>query len=189
MTYSDQYKFIYIAVPKTGSRSIQDYLQSYGIRSPTGWSPNHDNYEQTRKKLGNKKCDEYFKFSFFRNPWARAVSLFFYNKHVGGLLPNKQNFAQWLRFSFGEDYISYIYDESGKIILDFIGKLEHLDKDFKIICEKINLPVPEKLPHIGKQSYGGRLHYTEYYTPELIERVRNLYAKSLDILNYEFGDA
>ena len=68
MVYSDEYKFIFFAVPKTGSRTVQDYLQNYGIRSPKGWVPNHDNYEQVKKRLGDERFEKYFKFSFFRNP-------------------------------------------------------------------------------------------------------------------------
>ena len=63
MVYSGEYKFIYYAVPKTGSRSIQKHLENYGIRSRKGWDPNHDNYVQVKKKIGEEKSKNYFKFS------------------------------------------------------------------------------------------------------------------------------
>ena len=190
MVYSDRYKFIFLAIPKTGSRSIQDYLQHFGRRSRKGWSPNHDNYEQTKKELGDKVFEECFKFTFFRNPWSLLVSTFFYNRHKFNLPPDKRSVIYWLDTYRGADsYAPYLYDKEGNLALDFIGKLEHIDENLKTVCEKIKIPVPGKLPQTGKQDVRGRLHYTEYYEDiRLRERIGEIFAKSNEILKYEFND-
>ena len=190
MVYSDEYKFIFFAVPKTGSRTIQDYLQDYGIRSPKGWAPNHDNYEQVKKRLGDERFERYFKFSFFRNPWSLLISTFFYNRHKFNLPPDKNNVIWWLNSYRGTDpYAPYIFDKNGNVALDFIGKLEHIKKDLREVCEKISIPVPETLAQTGKQSVKGRLYYTEYYEDlRLRERIKEIFAKSNSVLNYTFSE-
>jgi len=45
---------------------------------------------------------------------------------------------------------------------------------------KIILP---RLPHLMKST---KKNYREYYTPELIELVRERYQKDIDILGYKF---
>ena len=186
MVYSDQYKFIFFAVPKTGSRSIQDHLQNYGNRSKTGWNPNHDNHNQVRKTLGSEKLDSYFKFAFFRNPWSLLISIFYYNRHIHNLPLTKIAIIQWLNTYRGDPYVPYIFDSEGNIILDFIGKLENINEDLKIVCEKIGIPTPKKISHIGSQSITGRLPYKQYYDPALVEKIRNTFSKSLSVLKYNF---
>lgn len=187
MVYSDGYKYIFLAVPKTGSRAVQDYLQSYGTRSKRGWIPNHNNYEQVMKELGEERR-EYFKFAFFRNPWSFLISIFFWNRHKHGLPLHKKSVVEWLNaYRGGDSYAPYIFDKNGEVTLDFIGKLENIKEDFAIICKKINIPVPRDLPKTGLQSISGRLHYTEYYEDiRLREKIKEMFAKSNSVLNYQF---
>lgn len=187
MIYSDPYKFIFYAVPKTGSRSVQDHLQKFGIRSKTGWDPNHDDYEIVKKKIGEERSKNYLKIAFFRNPWSLLVSLFFYNRLRNDLSPDKKTVIEWLNmYRGGDPYIPYIFDKDGNVILDFIGKLENINEDLKILCDKLHLPVPKVTPYIGKQSVRGKLPYQEYYeSPILKEKVKNMFSKSNTILKYE----
>lgn len=186
MVYSDQYKFIFLAVPKTGSRSIQDHLQNYGVRSKTGWDPNHDGYDRVKKKLGEEKCNDYFKIAFFRNPWSLIVSLFFHNRDNHQLPVNKSTIVEWINWYRGDAFTPYLFDKNGNQVLDFIGRLENIDEDLNTACKEIGVPVTEKLSHVGKQIVGGRLHYKSYYDPSLIKKVENIFSKSLDVLEYEF---
>ena len=190
MTYSDIHKYIFLAVPKTGSRTVQEHLKHHGTRSKKGWDPNHDTYEQVKEKLGEDKCKEYYTFAFFRNPWSLLISTFFYNKHKFHLTEDQKTITQWLNSYGGSDpFVPYLFDKDGNQILDFVGKLEHIDRDMKFVCDKLGIPHPEPTTHIGKQDNPKRIHYTEYYTPQLVEKFRNIFGRSLSVLKYEFDDA
>ena len=191
MVYSDKYKFIYYAVPKTASRSIQDHLKNYGVRSRAGWNPNHDNYDQVKEKLGDEKSNNYLKFSFFRNPWSMLISHYFFNRSQLNLPPHKKAVIEWLNtYRGGDPYIPYIFDKDGDVILDFIGKMENINEYLKIICKKLNIPIPKEISHIGRQNIKGRVHYKEYYEdPALRQKIKNIFSKSLSVLKYEFDDA
>ncbi len=189
MVYSDEYKFIFLAVPKTGSRTLQSYLKDYGIKTPEGWSPNHDNYQQVKEVLGEERFRDYFKFAFFRNPWSLLISIFFFNRYKHGLPLNKKTVIEWLNSYRGSDsYAPYMFDEEGNVALDFMGRLERIEEDFKTVCQKINIPVPKNLPVKGKENVGGRLHYTAYYEDMHIkEKIRAVFTQSNSVLKYEFG--
>ena len=86
MRISHQYKFIFFANPKTGSESVREILAPYSdIQSVTYATRNIENpfyshiTPQEVKTLFSERgwnFDEYFKFTFVRNPWAKLVSLY-----------------------------------------------------------------------------------------------------------------
>jgi hypothetical protein len=187
MVYSDKYKFIYYAIPKTGSRSIQSHLIKYGVGCITGWKFNHDNYEEVKKRIGKERSDNYLKFSFFRDPRSLLISIFFFNRHQWNYPPNKTAVLEWLHhYRGGDPYSPYIFDKEGNVVLDFIGRLEYLNEDLKTVCEKIGIPIPEKVPHIGAQNVKGRVSCEEYYEePGLLRKIREIFSNSLRVLDYD----
>lgn len=184
MTYSDEHKFIFIAIPKTGSGSIQNYLQNFGVRSKRVWYENHAPIRKIKETLGEERLNNYFKFAFVRNPWDRAVSLFYWKKGY----EHYPNFEEWnMRQIHDTLYHEFIMDEKDEVCIDFIGRFENLEEDFKIVCKKIGIPPPEKLGHENIQKVPKRKHYTEYFKSDIqINRVRGLYTKTIDLLGYTF---
>ena len=75
---------------------------------------------------------------------------------------------------------------NGRLLPNYIGRFENLVEDFnyvrKIIEMKTKIILP-RLPHLMKST---KKNYREYYTPELIELVRERYQKDIDILGYKF---
>lgn len=76
---------------------------------------------------------------------------------------------------------TFIIDQQGKLIPDFIGRFENLAADFATVADKINLPI-KQLPHELK---GKHKHYTSYYTPETWELIKKRYQQDLILFNYE----
>ena len=78
---------------------------------------------------------------------------------------------------------AFITDKKGKMLVDFTGKFENLEKDLEKICSKIGIK-DAVLPHLKKSSL--RSHYSGYYTEKEIETVRKRYKKDIEAFGYKF---
>ena len=197
-----QHKFIFIHIPRTGGTSIEEVFshkaRKYGKH-------------QTLKTLEDQNLvpEDYFKFSFVRNPWSLTVSQYHFkwkSPHDGARRWRKKH-EKFSKLSFGE-WVSHPFFQSptirsvdiairggnagtflewvkGKEVkVDFIGRFENLQQDFNVVCEKIGIPY-KKLPHKFKTKHK---HYTEYYDDETREIVAKKYAKDIKYFGYEFGE-
>ena len=75
---SHKHKFIFTHIPKTGGTSITRAL-----------NPNAGIKNKPLKEMPLKDKEDYFKFTFVRNPWDRAVSMFFFRQKRGWLTKKK----------------------------------------------------------------------------------------------------
>jgi hypothetical protein len=212
MRISHKHKFVYIAVQKTGSASIRNILDEYSdIRYGNFNNKNpHATTWDVKKELfvnDTKKFNSYFKFAFVRNPWARMASWYeFMCRQVHKTESQKYDFVEnqydtyknislmgfnrFIQFLYEKNksyylgYSRYYEDENGNNLLDFIGKVENLQEDFDIVCDKIGIP-KQQLPHKNKTNHK---HYTEYYDDETKQMIAEKYAKDIEYFKYKFGE-
>ena len=164
--------------------------------------------------LDDRTWREMFKFAFVRNPWDWVISGYYFNlvRHErfprsqlrrAGLVRTPSMFGrkqfeehwrtmeQYRRGTHPENRFQYSFlaDEDGRLLVDFIGRFESLQEDFDRICERIGIP-RQKLPHArpGPVRQQHRRHYTDYYTDETRELVATHYAKDIAYFGYRFGD-
>jgi hypothetical protein len=64
--------------------------------------------------------------------------------------------------------------------MDFVGRFETIDADFRHICERLNITAELK-----RTNTSDHLHYTEYYNDELRERVAAVYADDIATFDYQ----
>mgnify|MGYP001327920279 CR=1 FL=1 len=149
------------------------------------------------KDFSNKK--DYFKFAFVRNPWDKAVSDWIYLQEQADIKPTEPLKNYLLQEGFFAT-INHLNNRDGRadhfatqssfivenenIAVDFVGKFENLQEDFKTVCDKLGIANPE-LPHKNKTN---RKHYTEYYDDETRQIVAEKYAKDIEYFGYKFGE-
>ena len=207
MITSHKHKFIFIAVPKTGTTSIEAKLDPFNevlelsSQAVDRGSSNikHITLENLKAHT-NKNLDSYFSFSFCRNPWDRHFSIYkFYKKSI-------KQWEKYLPPQWAEHYQRYTnlvggFQSFNDFVksrprwaelqthwlsknIDFIGRMENIQSDFNIICDKIGID-RVKLDHLNKSN---EKDYREVYNDESIDIVAKAYKKDIEYLGYKFGE-
>lgn len=133
----------------------------------------------------------YFKFTFVRNPWARAFSWYknvmrdeIHQKNLD--LLSEIPFKEFLKKVAGEGMLKpqtyWLENFKGEVSLDFIGRFENLENDFQKVREVLNIP-DVSLPH---RVSGSNKDYRDFYDEESIEMIHRIYQKEIDMFNYSF---
>ena len=231
----DEYRCLFVHVPKTAGMSIEHvFLGLVGLtwetRAPLLLRGNDDpglgpprlahlkagDYV-ARGHLTAERFESYFKFSFVRNPWDRIVSEYKYRGY-----PVKIDFKTYLfkhlpapawtdMYYHRIPQYDFLYDEAGKLLVDFVGRYETLQADFDQVCARVGIP-PAPLSRVNRSLEEGRPHtlrdlrkrlrrtiwskerrhtfphYTEYYDDESREFVGRLFRKDVETFNYVFHE-
>jgi len=164
------------------------------------------------EKSNNQIKEEYphyYKFTFVRNPYDRLVSCYedkinneeaedYLEGIFKGFLKYGQKF--WRKMSFKDfaknvasipdkysdphfrSQYKYITDKKGDVIVDFIGKIENLEKDYKKVTKKMGIKNSSKLSH--KRKSKRKRDWREYYDEETKKLVYRRYKKDFELFGY-----
>lgn len=193
--FADEYQCIFIHIPKAAGTSVALTLFGQSSRHV----PWFEYYQASPAKF-----ESYFKFAFVRNPWDRLVSTYFFLKR-GGIDPQdriwaESNLAAYPTFeSFVLGWLSpeailtwvhflpqhyFICDDSGKIMMDFVGRVENLEADYAMVAARLGCNRKLEKVNVGSQQ-----HYSHYYTDASRELVGRVYAKDIALFGYAFEHA
>lgn len=203
---SHKHKFIFFAVPKTGTHSVrrairlhlggddQEQVGMFGRKQFNfpqleQFKSGHVSVLQIKPVLGERVFDSYFKFAFVRNPLDRFVSYCaFSSRESGDFLARPHEYMKYvLREMMDHDNLllrpqsSFLVDESGRLAMDFIGRVESMQASYATICEKIGIE-PVMLDTINMSRHAS---YRDYYTDELYDAVTSVYADDIALLGYD----
>ena len=187
-----EHKCIFTHIPKCAGCSIHKIL------CECLETPYEKAYSDHLKLTMTNETENYFKFTFVRNPWDRFLSTYFYFRAQGrggrgdakmGKVVNRyksfKDFAlnfnnipsnKWVFPHFNEQ-LNWISKNH-----DFVGRFETLQEDFKTICDRTGIP-RHQLPHENKSNHK---HYTESYDEETKQIIAEKYAKDIEYFGYKF---
>jgi len=184
-----EYSFVYIRedqdimyfdVPKCASTTIR-YTLFGGNNSLSLTDPQRD-------------IQTYLKFAFVRNPWNRMVSNWKMFTTVPFRIRQLKSMTSEDVSSF-EDFVRFTTRKRNhhwqpQVLflpeaLDFVGRLESFEDDFRDLCSKIGTK-PER---VARENAIERLPYWEYYKPSLAELVAEIYSEDIARFGYKFGES
>jgi hypothetical protein len=205
---SHRHKFIFAAVPKTGTHAVRqalreqlgdEDLEQVGLfvnkRFP--WADlaavqhGHLPLRQVRPYLGDDVFRGYFKFAFVRNPFDRFVSYCAFMSRNGDAFERRPRdvMRHFLFREPPEQHILFqpqanvLVDEDGKsLLVDMIGHVEDMQGSYDAICERIGIP-SRALDRVNDSKRGD---YRHYYDQALIDGVAARYAQDLELFGYTF---
>jgi len=192
--YPNDYKCIFIHIPKTAGTSI--------VKSLFNCVSRHTPYFEYQK-ANKQKFDDYFKFCFVRNPWDRLLSTYLFLKK-GGLNAqdekwaknnisqyetfnefvtswvNETNIMQWIHF-YPQHY--FVCDGDLNIMVDYVGRQERIDEGYDFVCKKLGM----ENNLLSKVNTTQHKHYSFYYSEEAKQIVEKVYHKDIELFGYEFS--
>lgn len=167
-----------------------------------GELPYHYTAQDYRVIYGRRDYNNFFKFTFVRNPWDRLYSAYSYLKGGGW---NEQD-AQWSQDNLGDihsfdDFVinwlsherlsahihlwpqsNFICNAWEKPIIDYLGYFETIEQDFNIIAARLNLN-KTALKHTNASQREG---YTTVYSAAAKQKVAELYKTDIVNFGYQF---
>ena len=197
MQISNEYKFIFFAVPKTATQSswrtfrpYVDILDNSHVQPPKV------------KKEYPELWDSCFKFCFVRNPWDRMVSHYFYylatieTWHT--VLPRMLGGGSEISF---QDYLyehvlmgeptgpkecNHCKEQTAwSDYVDYVARYENYKEEVYNIFNLIGIKEEPKFHLENKTEHKS---YSEYYDDKSIMIVYEKFKEDIEMYNYEFGE-
>lgn len=195
-------KVIFIHIPKCGGTYLRQAL-----KLPTAIGDINVDHATPFSPHVKKYWEEYFTFTFVRNPYSRLVSAFFFDKmrikqistktkgnirrEASRFDDSKEGFEKFVKkflpldFNNNRKYIpiSHIIKDAE---FDFIGKLENLNEDVATlnkIIHKGKLDLKKKKLDKNQSSHKAFDYY--YQNKEFKQMVYDYYQKDFERFNYE----
>lgn len=207
MIISHQHRYIFFAVPKTGTHSVRQALreqmgaqdlEQVGLfvqkRFPFPEFANiqhgHISASEIRPVLGEEVFGTYLKFAFVRNPFDRFVS-------YCAFMARDTNHMEATPVQFMKHVIrvlnpvgqmlyrpqhSFLTDADGALAMDMVGRNESMQGSYDAICARLGMPNAA----LGRANASKHRPWQEYYDRDLIGWVSDLYRKDLDMFDYRF---
>lgn len=207
MIISELHKFIFVAIPKTGTHSVRQALRrhmgdadieqvrlfgekKFPIPELAKLQHGHISLQQLRPFIDAEKFETFFKFAFVRNPFDRFVSYCAFMTREGGEFSrNPTAVMRHVLFTLRpfqhilfQPQSSFVTSPDGDLLADDIGRVEDMQGSFDRICDRIGIPREE----LEKSNVSKRGDYRQYYDAQLRDSIAKLYARDLELFGYDF---
>lgn len=206
MIISFEHKFVFAAVPKTGTHAVRQALRAhlgpedieqvglfvskkFPMPELAAIKHGHISLQQLRPYLTPEQFDSFFKFAFVRNPFDRFISYCsFMTRFKGEFLANPQAvMAHFLRSPPRQHVLfwpqsSFVTDPAGDLLTNYVGRVEEMQRSYDRVAERVGIPTSQ----LEKVNASVRQDYRGYYTPPLVDGVARLYASDLKLFGYQF---
>lgn len=193
-----KHSLLFLRNPKVGSTSIRFFITKLldipvndiktlrKIRFPTDYFETQDDYDFIKHRI-----------AFVRNPLSRLVSCYEQKKQYNMMpfyernnLDPSMSFPEFVEIVCNTpDYLSdrhfrsqftFMFDNSANLIPNHIGRFSHFSNDFEKITKDI-LPSSFKISNSNKSKHKP---FIEYYTPEMIQKVKLRYATDFKLFEF-----
>jgi Sulfotransferase family len=209
MIISHRHRFIFFAIPKTGTHAVRRALRAQlgpedveqvgmfeqrVLPQPelAALRHGHLSVRQVKPVLG-AVFDDYLKFAFVRNPFDRFVSYCsFITRDSGEFARDPRGTMNYVMRDLKpvnhilfRPQVEFLIDEAGKVAMDVTCRQETMQQSYDEVCARIGMPT-ETLERVNSTS---RRAYQEYYDDALIALVADFYRADLDTFGYTFDAA
>jgi hypothetical protein len=207
MIISYLHKFIFVAIPKTGTHAIRQALREQmgpddeeqvklfvdkTLRTSelAALQHGHISLQQLKPHMAADQFARFCKFAFVRNPFDRFVSYCsFITRERGDFDRDPRAVMRHFLFAapperhilFAPQHV-FVTGEDGQLLADEIGRVEQMQESFDRICARLGI-ASRALDRVNSSRRGD---YRQYYDQQLIDGVAARYARDLELFGYEY---
>ncbi|UNU44271.1 sulfotransferase [Sphingopyxis sp. YF1] len=207
MIVSHRHRFVFTAIPKTGTHSVRHALRThlgpddmeqarlfvekaFPIPELARIGHGHISLAEVRPFLGEEAFGSYLKFAFVRNPFDRFISYCaFATSREGTFDRDPKRVMRHFLFTappmqhiiFRPQHL-FITGPDGALLADAVGKVEEMQASYDAIAARIGIATTP-LDHANRSRRGA---YRDYYDQETIDGVAKIYARDLDLFGYDY---
>lgn len=144
--------FLFVAVPKTGTSSVEALLETRADEELSGRWNKHVLAMKLRDELSPAIWDGAYKFAFVREPYSWMQSWYRYRQRDALKNPahphhhrytGAMSFDQFVAgFREGELMLrqcDFLTSNTGELLVDYVGRYEHLAQDFSFVRERLGI--------------------------------------------------
>ncbi len=164
MIISHRHRFIFLAVPKTGSQSVRAALRPHlgpGDWEQADWRTDrrlpveelaavghgHLSVRETAPHLDPDVWSDYLKFAFVRHPWDRFLSAAWYwngdrplfRERTGACLPLLLRSPDVMESLHFRPQRTFLTDDAGEVAVDVVYRYERLENDLHDLGRRLGL--------------------------------------------------
>lgn len=146
---------------------------------------NHMRAERIRNVVGRETWDRYFTFAVERDPWDKAVSLYFWRTREMEPRPTLLQFLEATKENSLSNFDHYTI--GGRVAVDRVVRYENLEQGLEEVRLKLGLPEPLVLPRAksGHRPVGSRS--TALVGPREKAIVDRACAREIALFGYQFA--
>lgn len=206
MIISHQHRFIFFAIPKTGTHSVRQALRPhlgpqdleqvglfvqkrFPFKAFEGIRHGHISAQQILPVLGEDTFARYFKFAFARNPFDRFVSYCaFMGREDRAFESAPRDFMRYIVHERKPvNHLLYrpqhelVVDSTGRLAMDYVGRTEDMQGGYDEVCRRLGL-APASLGRVNTSRHS---HWSQYYDKDLADAVRALYQRDFELFEYD----
>jgi hypothetical protein len=183
---SEDPKFIYIHIPKTGGTSLFSQRSSF--------TKQLYNYADMTVMAGHRPITaikpesdlvKYLKFCCCRNPYDRLVSLWkirystlTFDNFIDNIGSNK---IIWYPL---RSQLYWVVGRDGSLLVDAVARFEDLQNSLERILSWLDIP-PLKIPHLRKTKNRNRSYLPYYKDQSMLDAVYSIYKEDFEAFNYQ----
>jgi hypothetical protein len=131
--------------------------------------------------IGDNIWDQYFKFSFERNPFDKAISYYYWDTREMSSPPEINSFIRNMRRAELSNWKQYSLNN--QVAINYLGKYETLKEDLSAIQKKIGLP-DFSLPNAKSSMRKNRQHYSQILNPQSRKHIEKICANEIEFFKY-----
>lgn len=199
MPYDQIKKVIFVHIPKNAGTTVTSLCKFDDVFSLALFSK-HLTLDQMRGVVGTD-LSEYRKFAIVRNPWSRMISFYRYtmkllrkkSDFINWQIEKRLTFTQFVKMVYTTEHfphvrqtqLSYIVhsEKGGNVGVDFVGRYENLSTTFAYIRDVLGYEVQ---PQVKVLNQSFKSNTTEYYTPETLKMIADLFQEDIAHFEYTF---